>query len=428
MSLPQPFCTYVDGVLHVENVPLPRIAAEVGTPVYVYSVAALEQAYGAYRDALAALKVGICYAVKANSNQAVIATFARLGAGADVVSEGEMLRALAAGVPAEKIVFSGVGKTRGELQRALQLGVGQINVESVPELEALSAVASALGVTAKVALRINPDVDAKTHAKITTGKKENKFGIDLPDAPAIYARARELPGIDACAVAVHIGSQLVDIEPYRVAYGHLADLVRTLRAQGHSITGIDLGGGIGIAYRHDQVLPALADYAAIVAETVGELGCHLTIEPGRSLVGSAGLLLTQVVYVKQGSARRFAIVDAAMNDLIRPSLYEAYHPIATVRAPDDSQALEVVDVVGPICESGDVLATQRPLPPLADGDFIALGAAGAYGAVMASTYNTRPLVPEVLVHGDSFAVVRARRDVADLIAWDSLPPWLSAGA
>jgi diaminopimelate decarboxylase len=347
-----------------------------------------------------------------------------MGAGADVVSEGELLRVLAAGVPAERVVFSGVGKTETELRRALTLQVGQINVESRPELEKLSAVATAMGVTARVALRINPDVDARTHAKITTGKKENKFGIDLVDAPEAYAFARTLPGIDACSVAMHIGSQLVDIEPYRTAYGHAATLVRALRAEGHTITGLDLGGGIGIPYHAGQVAPSLTDYAAIIAETVGDLGCHLTIEPGRSLVGQAGLLLTQVIYMKQGAARRFAIVDAAMNDLIRPSLYDAYHPIATVLQPDGDAAPVVVDVVGPICESGDLLATQRALPPLEDGDLIALGAAGAYGAVMASTYNTRPLVAEVLVRGDSFAVVRARRDVADLIAWDSLPPWL----
>ena len=414
------------GVLHAEGVALPDLAAATGTPAYVYSSAALTAAYRGFADAFAGQPVDICYALKANSNQAVIRTFAALGAGADVVSEGEMRRALAAGVPPARIVFSGVGKTPGEMAAALRAGIHQINVESVPELEALSAVAAGLGTTASVALRVNPDVDARTHAKITTGRKENKFGIDLADAPAVFRRARGLPGIAAVGVAVHIGSQLTDLTPYREAYRHVANLVRALRADGHAIGRIDLGGGLGIAYHPDDRPPGLADYAALVAETVGGLDCHLMIEPGRALVGSAGLLLSRVLYVKAGRSRDFLIVDAAMNDLLRPALYDAWHDIQPVAASTAAQAHAPrhYDVVGPVCETGDTFAVQRPLPPLQPGDLIAFTNAGAYGAVMASTYNTRPLVPEVLVHGERFAIVRKRPTFEEMLAADSLPPWL----
>lgn len=415
--------TYRDGSLHAEGVPLARIAAAVGTPVFVYSASAIEAQYDALAAALADMNIGICYALKANSNQAVIATLAARGAGADVVSEGELRRALAAGVHPSKIVFAGVGKTAGEMRFALETGIHQFNLESEPELELLNEVAAGMGVVAPVAIRFNPDVDAKTHAKITTGKKENKFGIEIEQAKSVYARAAAMANIDPVGVAMHIGSQLTDLAPYRAAYRRMADLVRSLRAEGHDISRVDLGGGIGIDYSGDHIVD-LAAYAAIVREEIAPLGAELLCEPGRLLVGNAGVLLTRTIFVKHGSAKRFVIVDAAMNDLIRPTLYEAYHQIVPVieNAPESPHP---ADIVGPICESGDYLARDRALPELDAGDLLAVKSAGAYGAVMGSSYNTRLLAPEVLVRGDDFAVVRPRSSYEALIGQDRLPDWLS---
>jgi diaminopimelate decarboxylase len=415
---------YRNGVLHAESVALTDLASSVGTPFYCYSTAALEAHYRAYATAFEGQDVGVCYALKANSNLAVVRTLARLGAGADVVSEGEMRRALAAGVPAGKIVFSGVGKTREELRAALEAGIHQINVESIPELEALSEVASAMGVTAEIAFRVNPDVDAKTHAKIATGKKENKFGIDYDHAREVYARAAALPGIAPVGIAVHIGSQLTDLAPFRAAYERVALLLHALREDGHDIRRLDLGGGLGITYKDEQP-PELGDYAAMVGSITGNLGCAITVEPGRSLVGNAGILVSRVIFVKQGLHRRFVIVDAAMNDLLRPSLYDAYHGIVPVIEAKAGAALEPHDVVGPVCESGDTFAVQRPLPPLAADDLVAIQSAGAYGAVMSSSYNTRPLIPEVLVNGGEFAVIRPRPSIEEMLAAERMPGWLN---
>ena len=415
--------TYRDGRLHAEGVPLARIAAEVGTPVFVYSASAIEAQYDALASALADMKIGICYALKANSNQAVIATLAARGAGADVVSEGELRRALAAGVHPSKIVFAGVGKMADEMAFALKAGIHQFNLESGPELELLNDVAGQLGLMAPVAIRVNPDVDAKTHAKITTGTKENKFGIEIEQAKSVYARAAALPHIDPVGVAMHIGSQLTDLAPYRAAYRRMADLVKALRAEGHDIRRVDLGGGIGIDYRGDHIVD-LAGYAAIVREEIVPLGAEMICEPGRLLVGNAGVLLTRVIYVKQGTARRFVIVDAAMNDLIRPTLYEAHHDIVMERA-GAPESPHPADIVGTICESGDYLAKDRVLPELKPDDLLAVKSAGAYGAVMGSSYNTRLLAPEVLVRGGEFAVVRPRPSYEDLIGLDRLPDWLS---
>ena len=414
---------YRDGVLHAGAVSLAEVAGAVGTPVYCYVGSALADAYRSFATAFAGQDVAVCYALKANSNQAVVRTLARLGAGADVVSEGELMRALAAGIPPERIVFSGVGKSPEEMRAALGAGIYQLNVESLPELEALSAVATGLGAVAPVALRVNPDIDAGTHHKIATGRKENKFGIDFDHARAVYARAAALPGLRVAGVAVHIGSQLTSLAPFRAAFKKAAQLVRVLRADGHAIDRIDLGGGLGIVYR-EETPPSPADYAALVAETTGDLGCRVLLEPGRALVGNAGVLLTRVLYVKAGQHRRFVIVDAAMNDLIRPSLYDAWHGIVPVALPVPGTPTEPFDVVGPVCETGDTFALQRPLVPPRSGDVMAVLSAGAYGAVMASTYNTRPLVPEVLVEGDRFAVIRPRVGCAELLALDRLLPWL----
>ena len=414
---------YRNGVMHAESVPLSKIAEAVGTPFYCYSTAALEAHYSAYAGAFAGQDADVCYAVKANSNLAVIRAFARLGAGADVVSGGEMQRALAGGIPAGKIIFSGVGKTREEMRAALEAGIHQINVESIPEVEALSEVAVSLGVTAPIAFRVNPDVDAKTHAKIATGKKENKFGIDYDHAREVYAQAARLPGIKPVAIAVHIGSQLTDLAPFRAAYERVAALLHILREDGHDITRLDLGGGLGIVYTHEAP-PDIADYAAMVKSITGNLGCRISLEPGRSLVGNAGVLVSRVIYVKQGLHRRFVILDAAMNDLIRPTLYEAYHGIVPVTEPAPGAATEPFDVVGPVCESGDTFALQRALPAMAPDELVAILSAGAYGAVMSSTYNTRPLIPEVLVNGDRFSVIRPRVSVEELLALDRVPDWL----
>jgi diaminopimelate decarboxylase len=414
---------YRNGQLHAEETSLARIADAVGTPFYCYSTATLERHYKVLEAAVADLKATICYAVKANSNVAVIKTLAGLGAGADVVSEGELRAALAAGVPGERIVFSGVGKTAEELAFALDAGILQINVESEPELETLNAVAMAKGLRAVIGLRVNPDVDAHTHAKITTGRLENKFGIEWTRAPQVLRRAKAMPGIDVAAVAVHIGSQLTDLQPFSDAFVRLWDLALTLKADGIALRRLDLGGGLGIPY-DDRPPPSPAAYAQVIRETLGDLGCDLLLEPGRMLVGNAGMMVSRVIYVKDGATRRFIICDAGMNDLVRPAMYDAFHAILPVAQPADGAARHPVDVVGPICESGDTFAQQRMLPPLAAGDLIAFATAGAYGAAMASTYNARRLIPEVLVKGTDFAVVRPRPSFDAMLAQEKLPPWL----
>ncbi|MCB1520598.1 MAG: diaminopimelate decarboxylase [Hyphomicrobiaceae bacterium] len=419
---------YRDGVLHAEGVSLARIAEEVGTPFYCYATATLERHYRVLDEAFAGDRHLICFAVKANSNQAVLATMARLGAGMDVVSEGELRRARAAGVPADKIIFAGVGKTRAEMAYALNEGIRGFNVESAPELEALSAVAVELGVTARVALRVNPDVDAKTHAKISTGKAENKFGIPFDDAPRLYERVRELPGVSASGIHMHIGSQITDLAPFRSAFRLMRELAIELRARGHALEHLDLGGGLGVPYHGTTDEPPPPDaYAKVVREILGDLDLEFVMEPGRMIVGNAGILVSRVIFVKEGLDRTFTIVDAAMNDLIRPTLYEAYHDIRPVVAEIATRPAVVQDIVGPVCETGDYLALERNLPPFEVDDLIAVMTAGAYGAVMSSTYNTRLLVPEVLVDGDRYAVVRPRPSYDTLIGQDRLPPWLSSG-
>ncbi len=418
---------YRDGVLHAESVPLEEIAAAVGTPAYVYSSAEVETAYRDFAEALGGLPATICYAVKANGNLALIATLGRLGAGADVVSEGELRRALAAGIPAQKIVFAGVGKTEGELAFALEQGILQFNVESLPELETLNRIALEKGRRAPVALRINPDVDAGTHAHISTGRSDHKFGIEIDQATAIFARARDFAGISLEGIAVHIGSQLLDLEPYRAAFARLAALYAEFQAAGYPLRRLDLGGGLGIVYRGEE-RPDLRAYARIVSEATAGLDAELIFEPGRMLVGNAGVLLTRVIYLKDGSSRRYAIVDAAMNDLIRPMLYEAWHEILPARTPAPGTDPAPVDIVGPICETTDTFARGRHLPPLAAGDLLAICSAGAYSAVMSSSYNARLPAPEILVRGDRFDVVRPRLDHDALIAQDRMPDWLEAEA
>lgn len=416
---------YRDSVLHAEDVALPDIAAEVGTPFYVYSSATLERHLSVMDAALAGMPHLVCFAVKACGNIAVLRTLARKGAGMDVVSEGEMRRALAAGVAGAKIVFSGVGKTRGEMAAALAAGVGQFNVESEPELEALSQVAVSMGLRAPVALRVNPDVDAKTHAKIATGKSENKFGVPITKAAEVYALAARLPGVEVVGVDVHIGSQLTELAPFAAAFAKVAALVGALRAQGHAIRRIDLGGGLGIPYvRSNDAPPLPFDYGAMVRETVGGLGAEIVIEPGRLIAGNAGLLVASVIYVKRGEGRDFLILDAAMNDLVRPAMYDAWHDIAAVREPATDAPLSPFDVVGPVCETGDTFARARMLPPLAPGDLVAFRSAGAYGAAMASEYNARPLVPEVLVAQNRFDVVRRRPTYDEMLSRERIPDWL----
>jgi diaminopimelate decarboxylase len=419
-----PAFAYRGGELHAEDVPLAEIAARLGTPTYVYSSTAIVQRYRAFAKAFAGARALICYSLKANSNQAILATLAREGASVDIVSGGELKRALAAGIPAERIVFAGVGKQREEIDAALAARIHQFNVESRPELEALSAAAAARGRKAPVALRINPDVDALTHAKITTGKAENKFGIDLGHAAEVAKLAASLPGIELHGLAVHIGSQLTAVTPFASAFGRIAALTRELRGQGIRIDRLDLGGGLGVVY-HDQKPLDLANYAAAARKATADLDVEIVLAPGRWLVAEAGLLLARVVYRKVGIAKRFVIIDAAMNDLIRPTLYEAWHPIRPVREPRRGARSEVVDVVGPVCETGDYLALGRRLPQFAPGDLMAIEVAGAYGAVMSSTYNSRSLAAEVMVSESRVAAVRPRQDVEELIALDRLPPWLS---
>jgi diaminopimelate decarboxylase len=416
---------YRDGALYAEDVPVAEIAAAVGTPFYCYSTATLTRHFRLFDEALEGTEHLVCYAMKAASNQAILRTLAELGAGMDVVSGGEYARARAAGVPGDKIVFSGVGKTRDEMRTALEGGIRQFNVESEPELQALSEVAVSLGKVAPITVRVNPDVDAKTHEKISTGKAENKFGIPISRARAVYAHAAHLPGIKVVGIDVHIGSQLTDLEPYRAAYRKVAELTEALRADGHQIIRLDLGGGLGIPYTRDNSAPPLPiEYGQMVKEELAHLGCEIEIEPGRLIAGNAGIMVSRVIYVKSGEDRDFLILDGAMNDLIRPAMYDAHHDIVPVIEPAPGTESQLYDVVGPVCESGDTFARRRALPPLAEGDLVAFRSAGAYGAVMSSEYNTRPLIPEVLVKGDQFAVIRRRPTFDEIVNRDTIPEWL----
>jgi len=413
-------------VLHAEEVDLSELAASVGTPFYCYSTATLERHYRVFADAFAGMAATlVCYSVKANSNLGVLATIAKLGAGMDVVSEGELRRALAVKVPPERIVFSGIGKTREEMAFALDAGILAFNVESEAELRALSDVAAARGLTARIAFRVNPDVDAKTHHKIATGKAENKFGVPFDEAPRLYALASRLPGIAPTGVHMHIGSQITDLDPFRNAFALLKELVERLRQEGFAIDFVNLGGGLGIPYRNDQPPPPSPDdYANLVKQAVGALGVRLIFEPGRMIAGNAGILVSRVLYVKGGASKMFTIVDAAMNDLIRPTLYDAHHEILPVTAPEQGAPTVVTDIVGPVCETGDYLALARALPELKSGDLISVMTAGAYGAVLASEYNSRLLVPEVLVSGNRYCVTRPRPGYGDMLAKERLPEWL----
>ncbi|WP_439109604.1 diaminopimelate decarboxylase [Lentibacter sp.] len=416
---------YKNGELCAEDVPLSAIAAEVGTPFYCYSTATLERHFRLFDEALAGMDHLVCYAMKAASNLAILKVLADLGAGMDVVSGGEYMRAKAAGVAGDKIVFSGVGKTREEMKLALTGGIRQFNVESEPEMERLNAVALELGLRAPITVRVNPDVDAKTHAKIATGKSENKFGIPIARAREVYAHAASLKGIEVVGIDVHIGSQLTELEPFRLAYEKVKELTLALREDGHTIRRLDLGGGLGIPYERSNTAPPLpTDYGAMVKEVLGDLDCEIEIEPGRLIAGNAGVLVSDVVYVKQGEGRQFLILDAAMNDLIRPAMYDAYHDIIPVVEPAAGAEPEVYDIVGPVCESGDTFAKMRSMTAMKEGELVAFRSAGAYGAVMASEYNSRPLIPEVLVKDDQFAVIRPRPSLEDMLARDSMPEWL----
>ncbi len=416
---------YRDGALFAEDVPVAEIAAAVGTPFYVYSTATLQRHFRLFDEALEGMDHLVCYAMKAASNQAILKTLAQVGAGMDVVSQGEYLRAKAAGVPGDKIVFSGVGKTAEEIRTALSGGIRQFNVESEPEMAVINAVALELGQVAPITIRVNPDVDAKTHAKIATGKSENKFGIPIARAREVYAHAASLPGLQVIGIDVHIGSQLTELEPFRKAYEKVAELTQLLRDDGHDIRRLDLGGGLGIPYtRSNEAPPLPIEYGQLIKDRLGHLGCEIEIEPGRLIAGNAGLMVSKVIYVKSGEDREFLIVDGAMNDLIRPAMYEAHHDIIAVIEPAPGVEPRPYDIVGPVCESGDTFAKQRDMPPLAAGDLIAFRSAGAYGAVMSSEYNSRPLIPEVLVHGDQFAVIRPRPTFDEMINRDTIPEWL----
>lgn len=419
------YFNYKDGVLFAEDVPVSQIAEQVGTPVYIYSAATLRRHFGLFTQALSwADKSLVCFAVKSCSNIAVLKLLADMGAGMDVVSLGEYMRAKAAGVPGDRIVFSGVGKTREEMRAALEGGIRQFNVESEPELRALSEVATSMGKTAPVAIRVNPDVDARTHAKISTGKSENKFGIPIAKAREVYAEAASLPGIEVVGVDMHIGSQLTDLAPYRAAYTRMAELTVQLREDGHNIRRLDMGGGLGIPYRRDNNMPPLpVEWGEVIRETVGHLGCEIDVEPGRNIAGNAGILLTRTVWVKKGEGRDFLILDAAMNDLLRPAMYDAYHELVPV-IETDATGPAPFDIVGPVCESGDTFERGARLGDPQSGDLYAFRSAGAYGAVMASEYNTRPLVPEVLVDGDRFAIIRQRPSLEEILARDLVPDWL----
>ena len=416
---------YRNGILHAEDVPVPQIAASVGTPFYCYSSATLTRHFRLFDEALAGTDHLVCFAMKSNSNQAVIKLLAGLGAGMDVVSGGEYARAKAAGVPGDRIVFSGVGKTREEMRASLEGGIRQFNVESEPELYQLSEIAEGMGLKAPIAIRVNPDVDAKTHEKIATGKSKNKFGIPISRAKEVYAIAASLPGIEVVGIDVHIGSQLTDLEPFGLAFEKVAELTEVLRAEGHDIRRLDLGGGLGIPYERSNEAPPLPmEYGQLIKDKVGHLGCEIEIEPGRLISGNAGILVSDVIFVKSGEGRDFLIVDAAMNDLVRPSMYSAHHDIIPVKEPLPGAEQHPFDIVGPVCETGDTFAKARPMTSLQTGDLIAFRSAGAYGAVMASEYNTRPLIPEVLVQGDQFAVIRQRPTFDEIINRDTIPEWL----
>ena len=416
---------YRNGILHAEDVAITEIAAAVGTPFYVYSQATLTRHFRVFDEALNGMNHLICYAMKANSNIAILKILGDLGAGMDVVSGGEYLRAKAAGISGDKIVFSGVGKTREEMALAIKNGIRQFNVESEAELKVLNEVALSLGAIAPITLRVNPDVDAKTHAKIATGKSENKFGIPISKAQEVYSIAASMEAIDVVGIDVHIGSQLTDLEPFRLAYKKVVELTKVLRQDGHNIRRLDLGGGLGIPYESSNQSPPLPeDYAKVIHETVGDLDCEIEIEPGRLLTGNAGLMVSSVIYNKSGEGRDFMIVDAAMNDLIRPALYEAYHEIIPVIESNENSETQDYDIVGPVCETGDTFANKRALTPVADGEMVAFRSAGAYGAVMASEYNTRPLIPEILVHGDQFSIIRDRPSIEAIIKRDIIPDWL----
>ena len=416
---------YQNGILHAEGVAIPEIAAQVGTPFYLYSAATLRRHFRLFDEALEGTDHLVCYAMKANSNQAVLKLMADMGAGMDVVSGGEYARAKAAGVPGDRIVFSGVGKTRDEMRTALEGGIRQFNVESEPEMIALNEVALSLDMVAPITIRVNPDVDAKTHAKIATGKSENKFGIPISRASTVYDQAAAMKGLEVIGIDVHIGSQLTQLDPYRAAYEKVADLTKQLRAEGHNIRRLDLGGGLGIPYERSNDAPPLPmEYGAMVKEVLGDLDCEIEIEPGRLIAGNAGILVAEVIYVKQGEDRQFLIVDAAMNDLIRPAMYEAHHDIVPVIEAEAGVEQSPYDIVGPVCESGDTFAKQRNLPPQQAGDLVAFRSAGAYGAVMASEYNSRPMIPEVLIDGHQFAVIRPRPTLEDMINRDTIPEWL----
>ncbi|MCZ4289872.1 diaminopimelate decarboxylase [Hoeflea alexandrii] len=418
---------YRDGILHAEDVSLPDIAAQVGTPFYCYSTATLSRHYKVFSGAFADIDSMVCYAMKANSNQAVLKTLARLGSGVDVVSEGELRRALAAGIPASKIMFSGVGKTVREMDAALAADIYCFNIESEPELEVLNARALAMGKVAPISFRINPDVDARTHAKISTGKKEDKFGISWQRAQAVYRHAASLEGVRVTGIDMHIGSQITDLQPFDDALKLMVELIGLLRADGHAIDHFDIGGGLGVPYRDDNATPPDPDaYAEMVKARLRDVGCKVILEPGRLIVANAGVLVSEVIYIKDGGDKTFVIVDAAMNDLIRPTLYEAWHEIRPVKLSAASAPRIRADIVGPVCESGDYIAKDREMSALKAGDLIAIGSAGAYGAVQSGTYNTRLLVPEVLVNGDKFHAVRPRPSYDDLIGLDSIPDWLES--
>jgi diaminopimelate decarboxylase len=416
---------YKNGILHAEDVAIPDLVRKVGTPFYCYSSATLKRHYHVFADAFAFNDTLVCFSVKSNSNLAIIKTLGGEGAGADIVSAGELHRALAADIPPNRIVFSGVGKSRDELSFALETGILQFNVESIAELEALNQISILAGKKAPVALRVNPDVDAGTHQKISTGKAENKFGIPWSQAPAVFAQASKMDGIDVLGIDVHIGSQITDLEPFATAFAKVVDLVRALRAEGHKIHHLDLGGGLGIPYKAGNVIPPNpSDYAGMIKEITHNLDVRLLFEPGRMIVGNAGILVTSVIYQKTMEAKSFLILDAAMNDLVRPTLYDAHHDIIPVHQAAPDAQMSNFDVVGPVCETGDIFASNRPLPPLNEGDPIAILSAGAYGAVLSNTYNSRPLVPEVLVNGDQMALIRPRQTYQDLLALDQLPAWL----
>ena len=414
---------YRNGQLYAEDVSVAEIATSVGTPFYVYSTATLVRHFQLFDEALNGMDHCICYAMKAASNQAILKTLGNLGAGMDVVSGGEYRRALSAGIPPEKVVFSGVGKTLEEITLALKNGIRQFNVESDSELEQISSVASSMDKIAPIAVRINPDVDAQTHEKIATGKAENKFGIPLSRAREVYSKASQMPGINIVGIDLHIGSQLTDLKPFKKAYQKLADLTQVLRQDGHKIKRLDLGGGLGIPYEKNKSAPPLpVEYGKMVKEVLGHLDCEIEIEPGRLIVGNAGILVSSVLGVKIGDNRNFLILDAAMNDLIRPAMYDAYHDIIPVKQRSSPEA--VYDVVGPVCETGDTFAKKRTMPKLTESDLVAFRSAGAYGAVMSSEYNTRPLIPEVMVNKNEFSIIRKRPSYEEIIDRDIIPNWL----